>query len=62
MVTSYIRFKTHKRGVPKEDGAMRTCMNCNKKATVTAVSKSTESPITMNVWLCERHAEYARKL
>ena len=62
VTTTYIKFRTRKRGVPKMDGSMRSCMNCTKKATVTAVSKSTESSITMDVWFCDSHADYAREL
>ena len=62
MVTSYIKFKARKRGVPKMDGSMRTCMNCKKKATVTATKRSSETSLTMDVWFCERHATYAKGL
>ena len=57
--TTYIKFKNRKRGVPKMDGTMRTCMNCKKKAVVTAVKLS---PLKMDVWFCKAHAEYAKSL
>ena len=57
MVTKYIKFKAHKRGIPKQDGSLRTCMHCNKQAIVSAVCKGV---LVMDVWFCKEHSEYAK--
>ena len=58
-MTKYVNFKVRKRGIPKQDGTLRTCMHCNKRAIVTAVCKGV---LVMDVWFCKEHSEYAKSL
>ncbi len=55
----YVKFKTHKRGIPNKDGGTRTCMHCNRKATVSAVKKGQH---VMDVWFCDEHEVTARRM
>ena len=57
----YVKYKTHKRGIPNSDGGARLCMHCGRKATVSAVKKG-DTGLVMDVWFCDEHAEYARNL
>lgn len=54
----YIRFKTHKRGIPNNDGGVRLCMHCGKKATTSAVKKN--GHLVMDVWFCDEHTKVAK--
>ncbi len=56
----YVRFKTHKRGIPNQDGGARSCMHCGKQATTSAVKKNDH--LVMDVWFCDEHGKYARNL
>ncbi len=58
----YVKWKTHKRGIPNSDGGARLCMHCGRKATVSAVSRTKGTSLVMDVIFCDEHAEYARGL
>jgi hypothetical protein len=59
-MVKYIKIKRPRGGVKRRDGTGRSCMNCRKSATTTAVRK--DGKMVMDIWLCDDHAKYAKSL
>ena len=60
MSRRFVGYKQHKRGIPNSDGGTKTCMHCGKKATWSA--RKVRGGLTMDVWFCSEHKEYAQSL
>ena len=56
----YIKFRRPRGGVPNKDGGRKNCMHCKVPATTTATKVNTG--LRMDVWFCDDHAKYAKKL